>query len=88
MPLEIDPVEQAAEPGLAGDVAREDARGAESVEAARVRGRPAAVMSQQSTELHGCLPNPWPLPEEVARAARHDLPLAPGYEPGDPPDPP
>jgi hypothetical protein len=34
-------------------------------------------MSQQSTELDGCLPNPWPLPGEVARAAQHDLPLAP-----------
>lgn len=40
-------------------------------------GVPAAVMAQQSTELGGCLPNPWPLPAEVARAARHDLPLAP-----------
>jgi hypothetical protein len=51
-------------------------------------GRPAPVMLPQSTELRGCLPNPWPLPEEVARAGRHDLPLAPGYEPGDRPDPP
>jgi hypothetical protein len=34
-------------------------------------------MSQQSTELDGCLPNPWPLPAELARAAQHDLPLAP-----------
>lgn len=40
-------------------------------------GEPALVMSQQSTELDGCLPNPWPLPGEVARAAQHDLPLAP-----------
>jgi hypothetical protein len=40
-------------------------------------GRLAAVMAQQSTELDGCLPNPWPLPSEVRRAARHDLPLAP-----------
>jgi hypothetical protein len=40
-------------------------------------GVPAAVMAQQSTELHGCLPNPWPLPAEIARLARHDLPLAP-----------
>lgn len=45
-----------------------------------VPGRPALVLSQQSTELDGCLPNPWPLPEEVERAARHDLPLAPPYE--------
>lgn len=42
-----------------------------------VPGEPALVMSQQSTELNGCLPNPWPLPVEVARAAQHDLPLAP-----------
>jgi len=51
-------------------------------------GKTAPVMLPQSTELHGCLPNPWPLPEEVARASRHDLPLAPGYEPGDPRDTP
>jgi len=51
-------------------------------------GQPAPVMLPQSTELHGCLPNPWPLPAEVARAARHDLPLAPGYEAGDPRDSP
>jgi hypothetical protein len=43
-------------------------------------GRPALVMSQQSTELEGCLPNPWPLPEEIAAAALHDEPLAPPYE--------
>ena len=42
-------------------------------------GRPARIMAQQSTELNGCLPNPWPLPAEVARAARHDLPLAPPF---------
>jgi len=46
-----------------------------------IAGQPARVMSQESTELNGCLPNPWPLPDEIARAARHDLPLAPGYEP-------
>jgi hypothetical protein len=46
-----------------------------------VPGRAALVMSQQSTELNGCRPNPWPLPAEIARAARHDLPLAPPYEP-------
>ena len=40
-------------------------------------GRPAPIMAQQSTELDGCLPNPWPLPGEIAVAARHDRPLAP-----------
>ena len=42
-------------------------------------GKPAAIMSQQSTELDGCLPNPWPLDYEIARAAQHDQPLAPPY---------
>jgi hypothetical protein len=42
-------------------------------------GQPAPIMSQQSTELNGCVPNPWPLDDEIARAARHDLPLAPPY---------
>jgi hypothetical protein len=42
-------------------------------------GRPAEVMAQQSTELDGCLPNPWPLAHEIERAARHDLKIAPGY---------
>jgi hypothetical protein len=37
-------------------------------------------MAQQSTELNGCLPNPWPLDHEIARVARHDLPLAPPYQ--------
>jgi hypothetical protein len=32
-----------------------------------VAGEPALVMSQQSTELDGCLPQPWPLPAELAR---------------------
>lgn len=41
------------------------------------RGQPAPIMNQQSTELDGCLPNPWPLQWEVDLAARHDRPLAP-----------
>jgi hypothetical protein len=41
------------------------------------RGAIAPVMAQQSTELDGCRPNPWPLPVEVQMLARHDLPLAP-----------
>jgi len=41
------------------------------------RGQLAPVMNQQSTELNGCLPNPWPLPSEIEVAARHDRPLAP-----------
>jgi hypothetical protein len=44
-------------------------------------GQNAPIMAQQSTELNGCLPNPWPLDHEIARAAPHDLPLAPPYEP-------
>ncbi|MDQ3570719.1 MAG: DUF3152 domain-containing protein [Actinomycetota bacterium] len=42
-------------------------------------GRLAAVMAQQSTELNGCLPNPWPLKGEIEVAARHDQPLAPPF---------
>lgn len=43
------------------------------------RGAVAPIMAQQSTELNGCLPNPWPLESEIAAAARHDLPLAPPF---------
>lgn len=46
-------------------------------------GEPAPVMAQQSTELPetACLPNPWPLPWEIACAALGEEPLAPPYEP-------
>ncbi len=44
-------------------------------------GEPAAVMYQQSSGVEECLPNPWPLPWEIACAARHDEPVAPPYEP-------
>lgn len=40
-------------------------------------GLPAPVMSQQSTELGECLPNPWPLRWEVKHAAQRREPLAP-----------
>lgn len=42
---------------------------------------PAAVMYQQSSGVGSCQANPWPLPWEIACAARHDEPIAPGYEP-------
>ena len=42
-------------------------------------GQPAATMAQQSSELGGCLPNPWPLAWEIDLAARPQQPRAPGY---------
>ena len=45
-----------------------------------VPGRRAAVMAQQSAQLDGCAPGLWPLRWEIACAARHEEPLAPGYE--------
>ncbi len=44
-------------------------------------GHPAPAMAQQSTELNGCLPNPWPLPWEIRKAIRLNLPLAPPFDP-------
>ena len=40
-------------------------------------GRPAPLMAQESTELGGCLPNPWPLDTEMALAAGRPAQLAP-----------
>ncbi|MEX2658070.1 MAG: hypothetical protein WD232_00135 [Acidimicrobiales bacterium] len=37
-------------------------------------------MIQQSTNLDGCLANPWPLDWEIACAATRLEPLAPPYE--------
>ncbi len=42
-------------------------------------GRVAPVMQQQSGSLRGCRANSWPLDAEIARAARHDLKLAPAF---------
>ncbi len=42
-------------------------------------GRTAPEMQPQSGSLHGCRANAWPLDDEIARAARHDLKLAPAY---------
>jgi hypothetical protein len=48
-------------------------------------GLPAPVMTQQSTSLGACLPNPWPLQWEVDLAAARLEPLAPpaDHDPSD-----
>ena len=50
-------------------------------------GQLAPVMAQQSTELDGCRPNPWPLRHEIAYAARHEEPLAPPFSRSPSPSP-
>ena len=44
-------------------------------------GRRAPLLAQQSTELDGCLPNPWPLDSEIELARRRPADLAHPYRP-------